>query len=439
MTRTGVLICTEHWNMLRAPFLVKDLSHSREALNVIWKDGANSVFPSTWLRSSLREPEFFSASSSMYTDSHLDLMAKDVPIKETSLTDQPDGGPGNGVSISWEDQCSVFDASWLRAQDTANWSGLRDERLNPVQWDNTVQMPEYDFANKDSQFESWMIDLRRYGILVVRGVPTTEQGMRDFMQKIGPLKQRYHPTDIFTLMTEPEKIAVDMHAYGPKPLSAHTDTTYHLMPAKFIALLGVEYSAPISDTVTFYGDGSKVVEDLRREDPESFEILSTTKYRLSRRRVGVEEPCDPASIPMYHWDTYVDITPIIMDGDKMKRLQFFMGKIGAYDLHGYDDKHMKRFINACEKLQRRMDNRKYHYDIIIKPGTLVIADNHRCYHGRLEIEPSSKRKVYGCYTVDEIWKSRWRLMHGMQSGLPSRWLYGCSDESLEVLSRRMEC
>ena len=227
---------------------------------MLWEDGASSSFTSTWLRASIRDPQYFSATSSMYKEEHLPFVCKDAPITSAELGAQPDdgdvdggplAGPNAGVKVSWEDHTSVFDASWLRAQDQDPLasSGLVGAQMNQLHWDGTAKIPEYDHADKDTLFESWMGDLQKYGLLIVKGAPTTEKGMRDFMQKIGPLRQRYHPTDVFTLTTQPKKVAVDIHAYGAKPLGAHTDTSYYKTPARMESIMCLEYSAPVKDTV----------------------------------------------------------------------------------------------------------------------------------------------------------------------------------------------
>lgn len=276
--------------MLRAPFLVSSLSHSRDALKIMWGDGASTVMPSLWLRAMVRDPEYFSESSSMYKDHHLDFLLREAVITGAAPTAQPDGNLGSGIEISWDDHKSVFDASWLRAQDASICSGLRNQELDQILWDSScTQIPEYTFADKDVHFESWMIDLRKYGMLVIQDVPNSEEGLREFMHKIGPLKQRYHPTDIFTINSKPERAALDIHGYGSKPLNAHTDTSQYPTPAKLLTLLGIEYFAPVKDTVTFFADGFRVIQDLRQEEPEAFKILATTLHRFGRRRIGVEE------------------------------------------------------------------------------------------------------------------------------------------------------
>jgi len=73
--------------MLRAAFVVNSLSHCSCALRVLWKDGAESVYPSTWLRSTVRDERFFNQTSLMYEASHLSFAAStDATLKNASVT-----------------------------------------------------------------------------------------------------------------------------------------------------------------------------------------------------------------------------------------------------------------------------------------------------------------------------------------------------------------
>ena len=72
--------------MLRPAFLVNTIFHCNRALRVIWKDGAESVYPSTWLRASVRDDRFFDQNSFMYEHSHLSFVSAESVLKNASVT-----------------------------------------------------------------------------------------------------------------------------------------------------------------------------------------------------------------------------------------------------------------------------------------------------------------------------------------------------------------
>lgn len=73
--------------MLRPSFVVNSVSHCSRALRVIWKDGVESVYPSTWLRSTVRDEKFFNQTSLMYEASHLPFAASsDTTLKHVTVS-----------------------------------------------------------------------------------------------------------------------------------------------------------------------------------------------------------------------------------------------------------------------------------------------------------------------------------------------------------------
>ena len=73
--------------MLRSSFIVNSLSHCSRALRVLWKDGVECVYPSTWLRSTVRDERFFDQKGLMYEASHLQFTSSpDSTLKHAGVT-----------------------------------------------------------------------------------------------------------------------------------------------------------------------------------------------------------------------------------------------------------------------------------------------------------------------------------------------------------------
>lgn len=65
----------------------------------------------------------------------------------------------------------------------------------------------------------------------------------------------------------------------------------------------------------------QLAEQLREEDPESFELLSTIKIRRGRRRLTVEEECDPSEVFKYEWDHILDSPMINLENGQIKTIR----------------------------------------------------------------------------------------------------------------------
>ena len=260
----------------------------------------------------------------------------------------------------------------------------------------------------------------------------------------GQIRQRYHPTNIIDLTADP-KVAeeIERDAYGLEAHAPHTDHGYYLNPGKIACLLGSRYKAPVKDTVNFFVDNVKVIEDLREEDPEAFELLSTVPIRTSRRRLTVQEECHPSEVPIYQFDSHLQ-RPVIFFDDKdghyklrftVKQAGFELSLLNGGD---FDPPVIQKYYKAYELLRSKLCDPKYHQEVVIKEGLAALYDNTRVCHGRGPIHPSSQRTILIADVMDEIWYTRCRLMMGKKSGLDERWLYGCSLKALEILSDRYE-
>ena len=338
--------------MLRAPFLVRSLTNSKNALQVTWRDGLQSTFPSAWLRALVRDDRYFEASSLFYKPERLPFLAKGAPITSVELRGE------KCVAVFWEDHCSEFDSSWLRAQDLRNAPTLAPKQEKPL-WDGTFKIPEYDHSMREEHFESWMSDLDRYGAVIINNVPPNEKGLLSVMDLIGPLAQRWHPTDVFTMQNTAKAVEIDRYSYSSDTVAPHTDKAYYANPVKIESLLGINYSAPKEDTVNFLVDGFKVVSDLRKEHPDAFRLLSTTKARHGRHRVGVEEECAPEDRRMYEWDAYLNTPAIITDDDEVKMIRIHFAKHAGFELCTDDAKHTKEFYKAYKIFREMLNDAKY--------------------------------------------------------------------------------
>ena len=146
--------------MMRASFIVRTLSNCRQFVRVTWGDGAKSTFPNMWLRSSIRDEPFFDQKSCSYQHSHLDFLTKGASISYAQQSKDEDN-----VEVQWEDHTSVFDASWLRAQDLSISSSLLPSEYQQVLWGHEVKIPEFDYSHRGEQ----VMDCRGVGRCLVAG------------------------------------------------------------------------------------------------------------------------------------------------------------------------------------------------------------------------------------------------------------------------------
>ena len=422
--------------MLRTSFSVRALSHSPRLLRVTWGDGTESAYPSTWLRASVRDPQFFHDSCE-YHPEHSDFIMKGLPIVAAEhITGQ---AAEENIRVQWEDHSSSFIVPWLRVQDAQSLPKLsRSIVEEKILWTSENELPHHEFSTKEERFESWMNDLRKWGAIRVHGCPPTEKGIVDFLTMVGPLwKRLYHPIDVCTLQATPKTKSVQL-SYAVKNLEMHNNYIDYSPHPKLAAFLCTELNAPKLDTKTFLVDAFKVLEDIRQEDLETFHVLSTTPLRRARHRLTVEEECEPSEVRMYQRNFMYEEPVVNMDGNNIKWVRIRPGKDVGVSLVSHDDNFIMKYYDAYKKLQTLLADPKYKQGFVLQPGMMLVFDNYRVCHGRSEIDPSTHRVLKSAYVSEDSWHNRWRLLLGQRSGLDTIWLYGCTDEALAVLAQRKE-
>eukprot|EP00118_Oscarella_pearsei_P000184 m.4393 g.4393 ORF g.4393 m.4393 type:complete len:432 (+) comp10646_c0_seq1:281-1576(+) len=426
---------------LKPAFIAKSISFGRDFLRVSWGDGARSHFPGGWLRVIVRDEKYFEPESMLYRPEHIQFAAKQSPIVAAELHND-----GSSVELSWDDHVTTYDASWLRAQDGGEAGRAILPAKKSVIWDGSVKIPTYEYAERERRLGEWMDDLRAYGVVHVVGTPPTREGLLDVLNLIGPVKQRYHPDNVYVVESLRKDIRAQVDfSYGGDYLNPHTDTPTYMPPTRLDAFLGQLYDAPEVDTINYFVDGYKVMEDMRREHPQEFDALCRLPARGARRRLTVEEDCSPEELKIYHWDTMIESPNVVLESkddiqqqQEVKWVQFAWTKRAGYSFWKYDNELMARHNVAYDLLHKMMNNEKYHTRVIFKPGVLAIFDNWRLVHGRFGVHPSTRRRMLGAFVSQETWRSRWRLMNADRSGLEGKWLYGCTDDALEILAKRMD-
>ena len=424
--------------MLRAPFRVAALSYCRDLLKITWQDGAQSKFPNIWLRGSVRDPRFFAAQGSLlYNQNALaSFISKEAPIirvkKDTGSED---------VDIEWEDHRSSFNASWLRAQDMENNELLRKEHEITL-WDAKFKFPLYNYSERMTKLEDWLNDLRRYGVAFFEGVPPSQEGLDGILHCVGQAKQRAHPTNTLEIWSDSTNIEkIDQDIYNSEKHPFHIDTAYYDGLNRLSCLVATRYSAPTQDTINHWVDNLTVIDKLRQEDPEAYELLSTIPTRYARRRMDVQEECDPALHYIYHYDNSVERKFISYDRAEKRHLTVYVSnKQAGIELSRVlkDPSIMKKYYEAYLLFRSKLSDPTNHKDFILKEGTAAIFNNHRVSHARSDIHPSTDRRVILGFIGGETWNTRWRVINEQKSGLEDKWLYGCSNEQLEILADRKE-
>lgn len=146
--------------------------------------------------------------------------------------------------------------------------------------------------------------MARYGVLIVRGGPISDEQQIRFSRAFGPLEIPSRPAGA----AGPRRMAPELFAAGNldpsgniipydvegKSLSKgaerfHTDSSFHAMPTKWSLLLGVETPPPSAGGDTLFVDARAAYDDLPEETKARIEALvGVHDFWKGRRLAGLK-------------------------------------------------------------------------------------------------------------------------------------------------------
>ena len=142
-------------------------------------------------------------------------------------------------------------------------------------------------------------------------------------------------------------------------------------------------------------DGFRVAEDLRREEPEVFNLLTShpVDFRFH------DQSCDIAArAPTISLDT----------NGNVERIRFNNWLRGTLSVH---ENVVAPLYHALGQLWRRLRDPSYQLTIKMKPGDMLAYDNRRVLHGRESFDPATgHRHLQGCYVSHDDLLSKLRLL-----------------------------
>ena len=150
--------------------------------------------------------------------------------------------------------------------------------INKISWksdfqNNNIYKFNKNFFEEKIMYES-LLDFYKYGFVIFENVPTQDNFIVNFANSIGSIR-RTNFGEFFNVKSKPNPNDL---AYTSLPLAPHTDNPYR-KPVPCIQLLHCienEVGGGLSTLV----DGLAVTEELKKEHPTFFQILTEIKVRF---------------------------------------------------------------------------------------------------------------------------------------------------------------
>lgn len=372
------------------------LDEKAGVLEVTWKDFGRHRYPFVWLRDCCQCSEcFHPVAKSRRTDlKDLDLNARPKTVKAES----------DSLEINWpDDHLSVFDGLWLRQRtfegDNQNLSGVLRYQRKPRLWGSELNqtLPTISFdclLKDDATLYKWITALEETGICLLTGAPTTQGQVNRIGERVAFLR-KIHYGETFQVK---DKVEPSNIAYTSAPLGMHTDTPY-LTYIPGIQMLHCISQCTSEGGENQFADGFHVAEQLRKQHPDHFRLLST--FRVDFCDIGSDY------VPFY-----VRARNYTIEVDKNGAVVMI-----TFSNHTRDSvlrlplEKVRPFYEALRAFYDLLYDPKNIIQLKLKPGEIICFHNKRVLHARTGFTVSSgDRHLEGAYVDWDDTLSRRRIL-----------------------------
>ena len=366
-----------------------------ERLQVKWGDGHTSQFHHLWLRDNCRCEQCGERAIGQKLALLVDLPSEVAPAREEINQD------GVLVVIWAQDgHISRYEPEWLR-EHCYSHPAREARRHQPRLWDSGLQdrLPETTWENsfRDDTGQHQLISLiRDYGFALVHGVPTNRDDFERMAKRIGFLRE----TNFGRIGDLVSKEFVRTLSNTKHAIALHTDEGYRHANPGMLAFQCLSTSED-GEGATLLADGFHLAERLRRESPESFELL--TRIPINSRR---------------YWPDEMDLrsaTPIIsVDYEgRVQGVRYNERSAAPLDVPDELIKPVYAALRDWLTLSSAPANR---VSIVLQPGDFVAFDNQRVLHGRDNFT-GNRHLLYCQMDLDEL-HSRARVLEPVSGSRP---------------------
>ncbi len=324
-----------------------------------------------WLRERVAEKEYLDEGTQqrLFDPTSLDT---EIAINKAKIIE-------NKLEINFNDGVS----STLNIEKIANEFN-KNNKINDVipkiKWDSSLKtIKNYKFSSNFSETKEMydlLVSFYKYGFVIIKNVPTENNFIVKFANSIGSVR-RTNFGEHFNVKSKPNPNDL---AYTSLHLSPHTDNPYR-NPVPCIQILHCiinEVSGGYSTLV----DGFTVTEDLKKENPDYYNILSKTKVRFKfiDKKVVLED-----------WSELIKLD----EENNFKQVRF-SPRLDYVPV--LEKKELDLYYKARKRLSDLYNSDKYRIEFKLDEKDLLMMDNHRLLHGRTKYDVNEgNRFLQGCY------------------------------------------
>ncbi|KAL7418180.1 taurine catabolism dioxygenase TauD, TfdA family-domain-containing protein [Mrakia frigida] len=258
-----------------------------------------------------------------------------------------------------------------------------------------------DFLSKDSSLHDALTQLRTYGLVFLKGVPSEETShdkceLRKLAGRIGEIRNTFYGEvwDVKALGRKSRNVA-----YTNVDLGLHMDLLYFENPPRFQFLHSLRSLAKGGNS--YFVDSYRAATTLLHSSRPTFDYLTRAPIPYHYRSLSPPH-CLSHSHPLIslspfppHQITHLNYSPP------------FQAPLDAKD--------SDRMMDAMREFEAELEKEEGRFELKLEKGDAVIFDNRRVLHARREFEETEgmegeERWLKGCYVDGDAGWDRWRSL-----------------------------
>lgn len=386
-------------------------------------DGDVRVFDTVFLRDSCKCPACVDPHSRQKL-----FQTSDIPLDlegRCRTVEMADGSGRLGIEVQWAtdvpsygpEHRTTISIDWLRRAlntEVELRGGYRhDER---VLWDrdtmtkNNKWVDYNDWMNDDAALFEALTHLHRYGLLFLRNVPESEEGVVDIAGRIGNLKDTFYGRT-WDVKSKPKAENI---AYTQVFLGLHMDLLYTSNPPHLQLLHSLRARAPKGES--FFADAFHAAHQL---SPSHFRTLCTFPVTYHYHHPTHHYHYTRPTIELYPYPKYSEPTVTNLSIKRMNWAPPFQGPFEGR-IGGPNQNALRNYVAASNAFEKKISDEKNLYEYRLQEGECVIFDNRRVLHARRAFDAQKgERWLKGAYVDDDVFFSKLRVL---QERFEGKWV-----------------
>ncbi|TMW54917.1 hypothetical protein DOY81_000150 [Sarcophaga bullata] len=343
-----------------------------------------------WLRDHCRCNKCYNEATKQRRFNLLDI-PKDIKAEEILYLND-----GKFLKVTWNGgHISEYDLDFLYSIQVENIKLTNHFNSTKTKWNLPIILQNErhlrykltDLVAKDESVKDLVASLVRYGLVFIDDVPPNTTMTEMAIRRVFPIMKTFFG-EMYTFSDAPDHADT---AYTKEYIGSHTDNTYFCDAAGLQALHCIEHVNGEGGE-NFFVDGLHCAIELKRRNPKAFEMLTK-----------VPVPAEYIEDGQYHTHS----APLIrLDPTTHEIIQL---RLNVYDRAVFNtlpQNQMGEFYDSFRQYLEIIQSSDNQWHLKLEPGTIVIFDNWRVYHGRHAY--TGHRTMTGCYVqrTDYISKAR---------------------------------